>query len=133
MKIEYRLFAILAAFFAMMAVIYGLWTGWKEPVGPVALLLSMLLTTMVAFYAWYTGKKIGLRPEDDEEGEIAQFEGDFGYFVPYSWQPLWLGLTAAISFAGLAIGWWLFIIGASLGVFALIGWTFESFKGEHSL
>ena len=100
MKIEFKLFAILAAFFGIMAVIYGLWSDWKEPVGPVALL---------------------------------QVEGEFGFFSPYSWWPLWLGLTAALCFLGLAVGWWLFIIGASLGVFAVIGWTFEYFKGEHAL
>ena len=133
MKIEFKLFAILSAFFGIMAVIYGLWSDWKEPVGPVALLLSMLLSAMVAYYTHYIGGKLPLRPEDDDEGDIDQVEGEFGFFSPYSWWPLWLGLTAALCFLGLAVGWWLFIIGASLGVFAVIGWTFEYFKGEHAL
>ena len=37
------------------------------------------------------------------------------------------------AFLGLAVGWWLFIIGASIGVVGLVGWTFEYFKGEHAL
>lgn len=133
MKIESKLFGLLAAFFGVMAVIYGLWGGWREPVGVVALLLSMLLAGMVAYYTHYIGSKLPLRPEDDEEGDIGQIEGEFGFFSPYSWWPLWLGLTAAVCFLGLAVGWWLFIIGASFGVFAVVGWTFEYFKGEHAL
>jgi hypothetical protein len=38
-----------------------------------------------------------------------------------------------VCFLGLAVGWWLFIIGASLGVVALVGWTFEYFKGPHAV
>ncbi len=133
MKIESKLFALLSAFFGIMAVIYGLWSGWREPVGPVSLILSMLLAGMVSFYTWYIGSHLPVRPEDDEEGDIDQIEGEFGFFSPYSWWPLWLGGSAALTFAGLAIGWWLFIIGASLGVLAVIGWTFEYFKGEHAL
>ena len=36
-------------------------------------------------------------------------------------------------FAGLAVGWWLFIIGAFFAVPSLVGWTFEYWKGEHAL
>lgn len=133
MKVAYILFAIIGVFFSIMAAIYGLVTHWTEPVGPVGFILSALLTFMVAYYVWFTQKKIGLTPDDDPEGEIDQFEGDYGFFSPYSWQPLFLGATAAIMFAGLAIGWWLFIIGATLGLFALIGWTFEYWHGERAL
>ena len=41
--------------------------------------------------------------------------------------------SAAICFLGLAVGWWLVYIGAFFAVPALIGWTFEYFKGEHAL
>jgi hypothetical protein len=54
-------------------------------------------------------------------------------FSPYSWWPLWLGLSAAICFLGLAVGWWVFAIGAFFAVPALIGWTFEYWKGAHHL
>jgi hypothetical protein len=133
MKIEYRMFAVLAVFFAFAGLLYGFWGHWKEPVGVVGLVLATLLAAMIAFYAWFTGKRMGLRPDDDDFGDIDQFEGDFGFFSPYSWWPLFLGASAALCFLGLAVGWWLFIIGASFGVVALIGWTFEYFKGEHAL
>jgi uncharacterized membrane protein len=31
------------------------------------------------------------------------------------------------------VGWWLFIIGAALSVLAIIGWTYEYFRGEHAV
>ncbi len=133
MKIEYRMFAVLGVFFACAGLLYGLWGHWREPVGAVGLFLATLLAFMIAFYAWFTGKRMGPRPDDDEAGEIDQFEGDYGFFAPYSWWPLFLGSSAALCFLGLAVGWWLFIIGSSFGVVALVGWTFEYFKGEHAL
>lgn len=36
-------------------------------------------------------------------------------------------------FAGLAIGWWLFIIGAVFAIVAVCLWVFESFSGEYSI
>ena len=59
--------------------------------------------------------------------------GDYGAFAPYSWWPLWLGLAAALIFMGIAVGWWIVAIGVFMGVFALIGWTFESYKGQNAL
>jgi Cytochrome c oxidase subunit IV. len=44
-----------------------------------------------------------------------------------------LAASAAVVFLGLAVGWWLFIIGVCLAVVALIGWTFEYFRGEHAV
>lgn len=133
MKNEFRLFAVLAGFFVLVTVVYAFWSQLDEPVGVVALTLSALLCAMVAYYVWFTGRKMDLRPEDDEHGDIAQFQGDFGFFSPYSWWPLFVGACAAFCFAGLAVGWWMFIIGATFGVVALVGWTFEYFKGEHAL
>ena len=36
-------------------------------------------------------------------------------------------------FLGLAVGWWLVIIGTVVGGMALIGWTFEYFRGENAV
>lgn len=133
MKVEYRLFVVIAVFFFTMAVIYGLASGWTEPVGPVALALCGLLGTMVAYYLWFTGRRLPLRPEDNPAAQIAEQEGEYGFFSPHSWWPLFVGITAGICFLGLAIGWWLFIIGATFGAIATVGWAFEYFHGEHAL
>ncbi len=133
MRVETKLFGYLIAFFVPVTLIYGFWTEWTEPIGVTALALSAGLFMLVAFYLWQTARKLPARPEDNVAGEIAEAEGDYGYFVPKSWTPLWLAGASAIMFAGLAVGWWLFIIGAFLSIPAIILWTFESFSGEHSI
>ena len=133
MKIETKLFLYLLAFFAPVTLIYGFWSKWSEPIGVVALTLTSLLFLLIGFYLWRTGKELPFRPEDDMAGEISDAEGDYGYFVASSWTPLWLAGSGAVMFAGLAIGGWLFIIGAFLGVIAVILWVFESFTGEYSV
>jgi hypothetical protein len=133
MKTETRIFTQLAAFFVVVALIYGFATRWNEPVGVAGLFLSAGLGAMIALYLGVTGRRLPERPEDNPNGEIEEQEGDYGFFSPHSWWPLALGATAAVCFLGLAVGWWLFIIGAVFGVVALVGWTFEYFKGPHAV
>ena len=133
MRVETKLFLYLFVFFVPVTLIYGFWSKWQEPIGLTALVLTALLFALSGFYLWMTGKKLPLRPEDNVTGEIEDAEGNYGYFVASSWTPLWLAGAGAIMFAGLAIGWWLFIIGAFFGVVATCLWVFESFSGEYSI
>ncbi|MBC9823657.1 cytochrome c oxidase subunit 4 [Terrabacter sp. MAHUQ-38] len=133
MRVETKLFLYLFVFFVPVTLIYGFWSKWQEPIGVTALVLTAMLFALSGFYLWMTGKKLPLRPEDNAAGEIEDAEGNYGYFVASSWTPLWLAGAGALMFAGLAIGWWLFIIGASLGVVAVCLWVFESFSGEYSI
>jgi uncharacterized membrane protein len=133
MKVEFRLFAAGTVFYTLIGLIYGTVTHWSEPVGPFGLLLCAGVTALVGFYLWETSRKLDPRPEDDPSALISDAEGEYGFFSPHSWWPLALAGSAAVVFLGLAVGWWLFIIGVSLGVFAVIGWTFEYFRGEHAV
>ncbi len=133
MKAFERIALLIGVFAAVMGTIYGFWNDWAEPVGPTAFYLSAALGFMLAFYLWVTRRKMGSIPEDDPLGEIEDIQGDYGFFSPHSWWPLFLAGSAAIMFLGLAVGWWLFIIGAFFAVPALIGWTFEYWKGPHAL
>ena len=132
MKVEFKLFVVLAVFFLPVALIYGIASGWNEPVGPIGLGLTGGLGVMIAFYLWATGRRLPERPEDNPGGEIEEQEGDYGFFSPHSGSRVPLLFWCMVCFAGLAVGWWLFIIGASFGVVALVGWTFEYFKGPHA-
>ena len=131
MKIETRLFVYMAPFFVTVAVIYGFWSGW-EPVGTACLLLTGALAAMIGAYLAMTAARIDERPEDDPHGEIDQGAGDQGVYAPWSWWPLVLAGTAAICFLGLAVGWWVFYIGAALGVIGLVGWVLEYSRGVHA-
>ena len=133
MRVETKLFLYLFVFFVPVTLMYGFWSKWEEPIGVTALILTALLFALSGFYLYMTGKKLPLRPEDNAAGEIEDAEGNYGYFVASSWTPLWLAASGAIMFAGLAIGWWLFIIGAVFEVVAVCLWVFESFSGEYSI
>jgi hypothetical protein len=133
MRVETKLFLYLFVFFVPVTLMYGFWSKWEEPIGVTALILTALLFALSGFYLYMTGKKLPLRPEDNAAGEIEDAEGNYGYFVASSWTPLWLAASGAVMFAGLAIGWWLFIIGAMFAIVAVCLWVFESFSGEYSI
>jgi len=131
-KVETWLFGAGALFFAPVGVVYGFVTGWDEAVGVAGLLLTSGLSGLIAMYLYVTAKRIDPRPEDDQHGEVATGAGELGVFAPHSWWPLPLAFSAAVCFAGLAVGWWLFLIGAGLAAIAVVGWVFEFYRGEHA-
>ena len=134
MKAETWIFVICTAFFALVTPSYWFITG--DPTGTAALVMTTLLTTLVSLYlgvhAYRMNQAGAVRPEDHKEAEIADGAGELGFFPPYSWWPLWCALTMSTIVLGVVIGWWLVIIGATLGVAALTGWVFEYYRGEHA-
>jgi hypothetical protein len=131
MKVEAWIFAISTAFFIVVSPAYWLISGdWT---GTSALVMTTLLMAMVTLYLGFHATKMEPRPEDRNDGEIAEGAGELGFFPPYSWWPLWCGAALAVIVYGVAIGaWWLFIIGVGLGALALSGWVFEYYRGEHA-
>ena len=137
MRYTAKLFTVLGAIFVVFAAVYTVWglnylPDRTEPVGIVGLILTALFFWFIAGYVYVTDNRLGPAPEDDLRGNIEQVQGDFGFFSPHSWMPLFLAFSAALLFLGIAMGWWIFAIGAFLGIPALIGWTFEYFKGQHA-
>ncbi|MCA0336552.1 MAG: cytochrome c oxidase subunit 4 [Actinobacteria bacterium] len=137
MKATERIGALIGIFAFAVAAWYGIWTSSTtlgiEWVGVIGLIMGGLLGFMLAFFLWRTRVKHAQDPSDNPVGEIDEISGDYGFFSPYSWWPLWLALAASVCFLGLAVGWWVFIIGAFVGVPALIGWTYEYWRGPHHL
>jgi hypothetical protein len=141
-KLEAWIFGACSIFLLVVTPVYWLststsgWTGANgDWTGTSALVMTFLLTTLVAFYLGFHARKIsesGGRPEDRTDGEIAEGAGELGFFPPYSWWPFWCGLCLASMALGVAIGWWLFIIGGVLGVVALCGLIFEYYRGDHA-
>jgi hypothetical protein len=128
MKVEGWLFLGCGVFLAGADIVY--WYVSHEPTGTTALALAVALSLLIGFYVMFTGRRLPLRPEDDDEGEIVEGTGEIGFFSPHSWWPLWLGLAGAVLFLGFAIGWWLFIIGAVAVFVAAIGFVFEYYRGH---
>lgn len=131
MKVEGWLFLGCGVFLAASDIVY--WYLSHDPTGTAALALSVGLALLIGFYVIFTGRRLeGVRPEDNVEGEIAEGTGEIGFFSPHSWWPFWLGLAGAVAFVGVAIGWWLVLIGFVAILFATIGFVFEYYRGHFS-
>jgi hypothetical protein len=130
MKAEALIFAICTVFFVLVSPAY--WLVTSDWTGTSALTMTTLLTLMVTIYLGFHANNMEPRPEDRKDAEIADGAGELGFFPPYSWWPLWCGLTLAMIVLGVVIGWWLVIIGGVLGVVALQGLIFEFYRGEHA-
>ncbi|MEV4901441.1 cytochrome c oxidase subunit 4 [Citricoccus sp. NPDC055426] len=132
MRTNVKLFTLLGVFFVVVATVYGFWVNWSEWAGIPALYALGGLGLMIAIFLWLTDRKFGVGPDDDEHGEIAQYAGTYGSFAPWSWWPLGLGVACAGLVLGLALGWWIFIVGIGLGLYFVVGWVFEYSKGDHA-
>jgi hypothetical protein len=128
MRVEGWLFLGCAIFFGVTDIFY--WNLAHDPTGGVALALAFGLAFLTGFYVLFTGRRLGRRPEDDTEGEIEQGTGELGFFSPHSWWPLFVGMAAGTAALGVAIGWWLFLIGAVALLLAVIGFVFEYYRGH---
>ncbi len=130
MRKEFWIFLSCGVFFLIVTPIY--WAVSHEVTGTVAMIMAMLLFFMTSFYLFFVTRAIPLRPEDRKDGEIADGAGELGFFPPYSWWPLAAAVCFGLIVVGFAIGWWMFIMALVLGSFAVIGWTFEYYRGPHA-
>ncbi|MFL6179760.1 MAG: cytochrome c oxidase subunit 4 [Actinomycetes bacterium] len=129
MRVTGRLFAVLAAFFALVGAVY--WWLAKEPAGTAALVFTGALGFLIAFYLLFTAKRLDPLPEDDNEGDIVESAGVQGFYSPHSWWPLPVGAGAAIVGLGLVfLMWWLIILGAIVTIAGVTGILFEYYAGE---
>lgn len=126
MKSNWRLFAGLTVFYAIMAVVYTYVTGAEEPVGITGMILAACLSGMVGFYIWFTQRRIGFDiPSDDLNAEIADDAGELGFYSPHSWWPLPVAVSATVMALGLVIGWWLVLIALAALIVSIIGFVTE--------
>jgi hypothetical protein len=133
-KFGWQLFAFLAVFYIVVDVVYWLLGG--ELVGITAMGLSAGLAVIIAYYFWFTERRLGPNlPEDRLDAEIADGAGELGFFPASSWWPLAVGFTSTLTGLGLIIGWWLFLIGAGALVLSVMGFVLEyekpAYQSEH--
>ncbi|WP_249997747.1 cytochrome c oxidase subunit 4 [Actinoplanes sp. M2I2] len=134
MRTEYKIFAGVAGFLFAAAIVYGFYTRGTgthvEWVGTVALILSGLLCSMCGGFFWFVARRIDLRPEDREDGEIAEGAGEIGFFSPGSYWPFGIALSATIAGLGLVFWqWWLVTLGMVLVVVSSSSMIFEYYTG----
>ena len=125
MKVAANIFWIIGLFFIAAATLYGFWVEWTEWAGIPAIYAVGGMSWMIAWYLNVTERKYGVGPADDADGQIADYAGTYGTFAPWSWWPIGLGASAAFLFFGLAIDWWVFLLGLIPGLFFVTGWVME--------
>jgi hypothetical protein len=130
MKVEGFLFVGCAAFFGATDIVY--WQFSKDPTGTTALFFSVCLAFLIGFYLLFTGRRLPPRAEDVPDAEISDGSGELGFFSPHSWWPLITGLSAAVAALGVAVGWWLFLIGMLFVLLSAIGFVFEYYRGQYA-
>jgi hypothetical protein len=133
MKSNIWILLVMAAFFTLADIAYGIWTyiefGAVEPIGTAAIGLLVVMSVFIAFYLWISLRRAGNLPEDDEMGEISDDAGEVGFFAPWSWWPFVLGIGLMLVFASLAVGWWMIYFAMPLALIGLIGFVFEHHRG----
>ena len=72
MKVGYRLFLFLFAFYAIVGGVY--WYLGGEPLGITAVLLCAGLALIIGYYFWFINRRSGgVLPEDNNDG-LSQME-----------------------------------------------------------
>lgn len=124
MKTSWVLFAGIGIFYSIMSTVYAVIGG--EPAGIACLILSAALAFLVAFYIWFTQKRIGVKlPEDNLEAEISDGAGELGFYSPHSWWPLPLAVGTILAGLGLIIGWWFTAMGVTVLLISVVGFVTE--------
>jgi len=136
MKANVNLFWILAVFFGLVAVTYIFWTtaaGRIEWAGSTALTLSALLSVFLGFYLNRVHRHQGGElPEDILSSNIDDGDPELGHFAPWSWWPIVMAGAGALIMLGLSVGFWIAFFAAPILLVAVIGWTYEFYRGYHA-
>jgi hypothetical protein len=124
MKVEARIFEIIAGFFFVCAIFYA-WLA-KESVGIVGLTLTGGLALIIGTYFRFISRRLEGRPEDESEAEVSDGAGELGFFSPGSYWPAALGASAALTAVTIAY-WlpWAIIIAVAILLIVIGGLLFE--------
>jgi len=135
MHIEARLFEFVAAFFILVAVLYGTLTtmfatGGVEWAGTTALALTGGLALITATFFRFVARRLDTRPEDYEGAEISDGAGELGFYAPHSWWPILVALAGSAAAVGIAL-WlpWLIVAGVFAILATAAGLVFEYYIG----
>ncbi|AXI80807.1 aa3-type cytochrome oxidase subunit IV [Peterkaempfera bronchialis] len=127
MRGEALLFTGVSAFFAVTAGSYG-WFS-HEPAGTAALIVSFLMSGLVAFFLWVQYQRRGRRPQDRTDAEVAETAGPLDFFPPRSSYPVLCAVGATLLALGVVFGLWLFLIGLGTTAAGVAGFVFQ-FNGR---
>lgn len=136
MRAEQWVFWGLAIYLGLMSGVYP-WATWRtegevEVIGTTVIVLTLLFTLMIAGYFRATGRRMDPRPEDRMDAVVADGAGEYGFFAPSSIYPFWAGVVCTMIMLGWIFGYWLAIIGAGIGIWAVAGWSLQFYRGDYA-
>ncbi|MFD7923394.1 cytochrome c oxidase subunit 4 [Streptomyces sp. NPDC059740] len=123
MRGEALLFTGVAVFFGIVATAYGLLS--QEPAGTAALIVSAIMSALVAFFLWAQYWRRGPRLQDDTSATVVEGAGPLDFFPPRSAHPVLAALGTALLGTGVVIGGWLFLIGVGVTAAGVAGFVFQ--------
>jgi len=128
MKVSAWIFGLGTLFYAVVTVIYWVWTG--EIIGTVLLALTGGMVLLISFYIFLTAARLGQQPEDNDLAEIDEADADYGFYSPHSWWPLPLAASCALVGSGFIFARWLMALGVICLVMSVIGLVFQYHRPE---
>lgn len=130
MKVEARIFLIIAVFCFIVAVVYAWWA--KEVVGIVGVSLTGGLCLIIGTYFQFIARRVEQRPEDNPDADVTDGAGELGFFSPGSYWPFGVALGAALGAFSLAFFYpWLIAIAAVVVLLMVAGLVFEYHVGPN--
>ena len=125
---------MMAVYFFALTAVYTVWaiidTGVVEWIGTIAIGLSGILATFIAFYLQVQLRNQGgVLPEDRLDADIDDGDPELGFYSPWSWWPFMLAAGAAIAMLGFAVGVWVAFYAIPVVLIALVGWSYEYYRG----
>jgi len=119
---EVVLYTSLAGFLVLGGVIYGVWS--KEAAGTVLLVLVGVFAGIVAGYLAFQDRLERTTARGSTEEAEAE---DHDQYLPHSsiW-PFEMGVGMATSFAGVVLGWAIFVPGVLILGHSIVGWIGQS-------
>ena len=124
MKVESRIFEVIAVFAFVVGIVYTVLA--REPVGIAALFLTGGLGLIIGTYFRFVSRRLEGRPEDDPDAEVSDGAGDVGFFSPGSYWPI--AVAGAVALVGISLAFfyvWAMVITVALLLLAVAGLVFE--------
>ncbi len=127
MKVETGLVLFGTGFIGLLAAIY--WFTSYEAAGSTLLLVGAAMYFLLTAYLYRQARRLRRgppRPEDDDEGDVADADTPVGYFPAASVWPPAIALGAVVTALGLVFGYWFFVVAGILLAGGVIGYAIEA-------
>ncbi|WP_069173875.1 aa3-type cytochrome oxidase subunit IV [Streptomyces griseus] len=124
MRTEAWLFTGTAVFFGVTGSLYAVFA--QEPAGIAALLVSFLMSGLIAVFLWRQYRRDGRRPEDRGGAEVRSVGGRSAFFPARSYFPVVAAAGCALTGLGVVEGLWLTLIGVGVLLPGVFGFVFQN-------